>query len=148
MNWIDDRIKQRENEQHRLHLISASAEQIFNDLWSAITPWVEDAKTKDIPLFTNGTPYERVISLSVPPLRGQSSANPKQLTIKLIKESAGAEIRVHGVAGTGGFLRLKLDVCDDGVVCLEQDGKPIAISDIAIRILDRFLFPDLPSENL
>ncbi len=55
MSWIDYCLKQRADVFRRSVLIEQAATGIFEELWAAITPWVEEAKTKGIPVFTNGT---------------------------------------------------------------------------------------------
>ena len=146
MNWIDDRIKQRQVEASRSAVIDSSAEQIFNDLWDEINRWVAEAKQKNLPVFTNGTPYERIVSLSVPPPSGRSQSNPRQLTIRLAREKKA--IVVGGISAGGQSVQLTLDVCDDGVICIKHYGERVSVSEIAMQILDHFLFPELQTGKL
>jgi|NGEPerStandDraft_6_1074524.scaffolds.fasta_scaffold177056_2 hypothetical protein len=138
MSWIDDRIKQRDEAFRRSVLIEAAAEKIFNHLWEAITPLVEEAAKKEILVFTNGTPYERVIGLSVVPRHLQGSVEPKLLTLKLEKEKHAIM-----VLGMRQPIQLELDLAGGDVVYLKYDGKQVTIGEVATSILDAFLFPEV-----
>ena len=46
MNWIDDRLKQRQTMFARSVLIERSAEQIFNDLWDEISKWIRSEERR------------------------------------------------------------------------------------------------------
>ena len=114
MNWIDDRLKQRQTMFARSVLIERSAEQIFNDLWDEISKWIEDAKKKNVDVCTNGTPYERIVTLrGEPPYPGQEGAKPKTITLGLARDKAAISVK-----GIHNGINLVLDVCDDNVVCL------------------------------
>ena len=138
MSWIDDRIKQREAAHRRSVLIDEGAPIIFNNLWGAITPWVEEAKKKNMPVFTNGIPYERVVILSTPGRPGQSRSEPKHLTLSLAKDRSG--IVVDGIGWEA--MKLIFDINNDGAVCIKQNGAEVSISDLAISLLDQFFFPE------
>ncbi len=143
MNWIDDRLKQRESVFRRSALIEQAAGTILNNLWDAITPWVDEAKKRNMPVFTNGTPYERVVILSTPVLPGQSRSDPKRLTLSLAKDRSG--IVVDGIGWEA--VKLTFDVSDDGVVCIKQNGEEVSVSDLAISLLDQFFFPEFVSKD-
>ena len=138
MNWIDDRLKQRDDAYRRTVLIEQSAPTIFKNLWDAITPWVEEAKKKNMPVLTNGTPYERIVILPTPLRFGESRSDTKRLILSLAQDKSA--IIVQGIGRED--MRLTLDVCDDGVVCIKQDGEEVAINDVAQSLLDQFLFPE------
>lgn len=136
MSWIDDRLSEQKKREEDSALIREHAESIYNDLWNEITGWLKEAKEKGIPVGTNGAPHRRIVWRS-----RETGGNRIELKINLEKEKG--EISISG----GGISKLLLSVCDDGVVCLKHDGAQISIHDAAIAILDRFLFPDLPSTS-
>jgi len=146
LTWIDDRLAERQKRNEHEQLIADYAEKIFNDLWGEIKRSVEEAKTKQIPVYTNDAPYERAVFLSVTGLTrhaqvfgeqaSQQQSPPKRLDIKLAKDNSG--ITISGPPG-----KLSFDVCEDKVVCLKCGEKQISIHDAARAILDPFLFPEL-----
>ena len=138
MNWIDDRLKQREDAYRRTVLIVQAAPVVFDNLWDAIIPWVEEAKKKNIPVFTNGTPYERIVVLSTPVRFGQSHSDPKHLTLSIAKDRSAIVVTGIGSEPT----TLILDMCADGVVCIKHKGEKVSIADTAISLLDQFFFPE------
>jgi len=143
MSWIDDRIKQREAAYRRFVLIDEGAPIIFSKLWDAITPWVEEARKKGVPVLTNGTPHERIVILSTPVPVGQSRSDPKHLTLSLAKDRSG--IVVDGIGWEA--MKLIFDVNNDGAVCIKQNGEEASISDLAISLLDQFFFPEFASKD-
>ena len=138
MNWIDDRLQQCNETWARSAQIEQAAEKIFNNIWDAITPLVEEAKTKGIKALTNGHPYERTVVLSVGAPLIRSSGNPRIMVMKLEKDK-----HCILVSGMQPNIQLDMDVCDDGVVCVKINGKRFSIGDASVYILDRFFFPDL-----
>lgn len=140
MSWIDERLQQRREIFLRNTQIEHDSERIFNDIWDAIIPFVEEAALKGINVSTNGTPFERTVSLSVvtETLTRRTASLPKVATIKLEKEK-----HVITVVGTQPNIELAIDICSDGVVCVKYQGRRVLIGGIAAYILDRFLFPDL-----
>ena len=152
MTWIDDRLAERQKRDEHEQLIADHAETIFNDLWAEIKRSVDEAKSKQIPVYTNGATYERVVLLSViGPTRhaqvfgeqvSQQQSPPKRLHIKLAKDNSGIII-------SGPPEKLYFDVSEDNVVCLKCDKNQISIHDAARAILDPFLFPELnqPKSN-
>ena len=144
MTWIDDRLAERAMRDKRTELILSNAEEIFNNLWKEIKRSVDEAKSKQLPVSANGSPYERVILIPDPiqPPRAafgeEVSRSPvsKRLRVKLEKDAS--EITVDGPPH-----KIAIDVCDDNVVCLKINGKPTSLPDAARAILDPFLFPEL-----
>jgi hypothetical protein len=136
MTWIDDRIAEREKRERQQHnLAFQEAENIFRGLWSEIMRFVEEANTKGFLLTTNGSSFDRQISMPVPIPPGGSSSSPAVLHIKLERENG-----VISADGPGGGVHFVLDTRSDDVVCLTHDGREILIKDAAITILDPFLF--------
>jgi hypothetical protein len=83
---------------------------MFNTLWGAIIEFVNEARTKGFPLTTNGSSFEREISMPVPVAPGRGYSEPAILHIALAREkgeisATGADINIH----------LALDTCDDDV---------------------------------
>lgn len=138
MSWIDDRLKQRDDTYRRTVLIERAAPVVFDNLWDAIVPWVEEAKKRNMPVFTNGTPYERIVILSTPIRLGQTQSDPKHLTLSIAKDRSAIVVTGIGSEPT----TLILDMCDDGVVCIKHKGEEVPIADIAISLLDQFFFPE------
>jgi hypothetical protein len=157
-SWIDDCLKEREKLQLRTLFISNNAERVFEDLWAEMRHWIDVAKSKKIPVSTNGSPYERIVKLNTWPDRDNPTASPtvSVLTIKLVKEKEEIEIAsepvldkremgggTYTVSGGPRQERLLFDLCEDNVVCLKLNGKQLSIHDAAIAILRPFLFPEL-----
>ncbi len=143
MTWIDDKLDERGRRKEREELILSHAEEIFDNLWKEIKRCVDEARSKQIPVSANGSPYERVILIPDPiqPPRAfgeevSRSAVSRRLRIKLEKDAS--KITVDGAPYTITF-----DVCEDNVVCLKVNGKPTSLPDAARAILAPFLFPEL-----
>lgn len=108
MNWIDDRVAERESITRRNQLIKASAEKVFNTVWEEIEKWLVDARNKGgFLIHTNGTPYERMIFASISPPPSEPSRNPKRLAVKLTKDKSAIVAIEFGVSP----VKLLLDVC-------------------------------------
>lgn len=138
MNWIEDRVAERESIARRNQLIKASAEKFFNSLWEEIEQWLVEARDKGgFLIHTNGTPYERMIFASISPPPSQPSRNPKTLTVKLTKDKSAIVASEFGVPP----VKLLLDVCPNDLVCLKHNDKQVSMSEAAILVLDPFLFP-------
>ncbi len=134
MTWIERRMADVESWKRRNAAIREHALEIYEALWSEILGHVNEAKSKGFPISTNGAPRSRVVRLE----KQNRSGDYFELEIALV--AAKDRIRAHGDRVD---LFLDLDVCDDGVVCLELNGTRISIEDAAIAILDPFLFPQL-----
>lgn len=140
MNWIDDRVAERESITRRNQLIKASAEKVFNTLWEEIEKWLAEARNKGgFLIHTNGTLYERMIFASISPPPSEPSRNPKRLTVKLTKDKSAIVAIEFGVSP----VKLLLDVRPNDVVCLKHNDKQVSMSEAAILVLDPFLFPEL-----
>jgi hypothetical protein len=137
MTWIDDRLAQRKMLEECNELIASSAEEIYDGLWEEIARFVDEAKKKGLPVFTNGKPHERVVGLVMVPGPNESFAMSKELRIKLLKGERC--IKAHGPKVD---IRLSLDVCRDNVVCLKYGENEIRTDAAAKLILDKFLFPE------
>ena len=135
MNWIDERILERDNNTRRDQLIRGSAEKIFNSLWGEVETWIADANNKGFALQTNGDPYERVVLMPVIPKPAQSHAMPRKLTIKVEKDKSA-------IIGTvaGEIIKLDLDVCTNDVVCLKHEGRQVSMDEASRLLLEPLLF--------
>lgn len=143
MTWIDDRLAERDRRNERAERILSRAEEIFANLWKEIKHCVDEAKSKQLPVSANGSPYERVILIPDPiqPPRAfgeevSRSSVSKRLHVKLEKDTS--KITVSGPPH-----EITIDECEDNVVCLKINSKPISLPDAARAILDPFLFPEL-----
>lgn len=139
MSWIGDRLEEQKQVRQRADLIAPSLGTLFHELWEEIKVSVNDAKARGIEVSTNGTTWERKVILSRAPLPGQSSREPDTLTIRVLKEKF-----VIAISGPQVNIEFQVDVCEDGVICLKQGKEQVSIPDATVRILDPFLFPDLP----
>jgi hypothetical protein len=139
MSWLDDRIQQDREREESVRSISNDAPNLYVSLWSAIVEVVEEAKSKQIPISTNGTEIDRIVSLSVKPRPDESHRSPKQIHLKLAKDNLS--INVSGDIS----VIFSIDVCPDMIVCLKENGKQVSLRDAAKRVLDQFLFPHLYS---
>ncbi|MFI5115960.1 MAG: hypothetical protein ACHP8B_04605 [Terriglobales bacterium] len=139
MSWIGGRLDERRQARQRADLIAPSLGKVFSDLWEEIKVSVNDAKARGIDISTNGTTWERKVILSRSPLPGESSREPDTLIIRVLKEKF-----VIAISGPQVNTEFQVDVCEDNVICLKQGGEQVGIHDATVRILDPFLFPDLP----
>lgn len=143
MEWLEEADAQAKAIRDRLMQIVEHEGEIYEALWSELKAHIEAARAKSFPqLFTNGEPLSRVIGLPQSPVPPAMSASPKTIKIQLVKI-------IHSICiyGPGKSqhpsLKLQVDVCDDGVVCLTLDGMQISLKNAAIAILRPFLYPEL-----
>ena len=139
MSWLDDRKAETVELERRKSLILAEAEGIYESLWKQINEFINEAKGKGFSVDTNGSPLKRVVSLLVNPQTDQRWSQAETLHVELAQDR-----RSITATGRGGHLHMDIDIRDDNVVFLKIDGKAVAMRDAAIKILDRFLFPQLP----
>ena len=139
MSWMDARMAQQREIAARKRLISEHAAATFEALWEKLKEQIAEAKSRDFPIFTNGSPQIRTVGIPVSPAAGETSRSADSFTLSLDK----AEGCILASGDRGVDFRFHLDVCPDNVVCLKWQGAPISIDDAAVKLLDRFLFPDL-----
>jgi hypothetical protein len=139
VRWLEDRIAESAALQARSKYITDSAMEVYEFLWREIMQVIEDARKHKFPLFTDVSFDDRVISLSVDPGPPATHRNRDELHVRLAADK-------HSITAVGPRVNivLNLDICEDGIVCLKSKGEHIAVKDAAIKILDCFLFPDLP----
>lgn len=140
MTWIDNDLASREKIQARSQIITAHAEKVYNSLWDQVSEFAQEANTKGVKVYTNGTPFKRVVGLG--PFRPHNPNSNLELIIELRKEPASI-----AVSGSHGMYSFIIDVCKDNVVCLKLSGKTVTIYDAAVHILRSFLFPDVVSKE-
>jgi hypothetical protein len=135
MSWIDERLAERQALVERNRLLDDHAVQVYAAVWKEMMTFVEEAKTKGFSnLLTNGSVQNRRLILAVP-------GNDKTLSVTMTDK------RIIRASCSGKESRFELDVCDGGIVCLRHDGEQVTEQEAARRILDPFLFPDLPPAN-
>lgn len=133
MSWIDDRLAERKVLEERNHLLDDHAVDIYTAVWKEMMTFVEEAKTKGFSnLLPNGSVQNRRIILAV-------HGNDEALSLTMSNK------RIIRASLPGKELLFDLDVCDGGIVCLKHDGEQVNEQEAARRILDPFLFPDLPA---
>jgi hypothetical protein len=128
MNWIDDRIKQTEDERSKRRKISDEASNTFDALWSVIRANIDYAKEKgvaDINVFGNAS--TRDFKLMVP-----NSTGGKELRIRLSPDKQAI------LTGKKSFA---LDVCPSAVCFKDENGNEIELEKAAEMILGPHLFP-------
>jgi hypothetical protein len=141
MSWIDERVEQRRRLVERNKAVAEGAEVLFNDLWEEITAQAKEAHEKFVAVGIDGSAHEKIVwapnvsSLAQP-------TNRRELKINLHKEREQISI-----SGTEFSMILTIEVCEDGVVCLKYNGKPVLIQEAARLILDQFLFPELQAKK-
>lgn len=144
MNWIDDRREEIKNRQERERLIAEAGAVLFADLWNEIVKWVVDAAQKGIRVTTNGTTWERRIVLSRTPLPHQDSRAADVLTMKTSTVNGEFYIGFAGVPRIN--TKFNVDLCADNVACLKHNGEQVSMEQVAIIVLDPFLFPELHAD--
>jgi hypothetical protein len=132
MSWIEDRLKERKTESDRIAKIAPYTEIMYGNLWNEVIRCVTEAQSAGFRLFTNETTFERILRLTKLP-----SGNLKELIITLNRQQ-----RTILVVAPSRRVEFGMDLCPDGVVCLQHDGKEIMIPDAAKLILDPFFFPE------
>ncbi len=144
MSWMEDRSREVKELERRTQEIAAEAPKLYESLWEEIAANVKEAQTKKLlPLepLTNGSGHDRIVRIPVPPQRQETLAAPKELHIRLSKDKQTIVASGHGVN-----VKLDLDICDDGIVCLKSAGQRISIQQAVILLLDQFFFPQLAKE--
>ena len=140
MSWIGDRREEQRQARQRADLIAPSIDRFFGELWETIKVSIKDANARGFEVSTNGTAWERKVILSrSSSLPGQPLREPETLTINVLKEKF-----LIVVSGPQINMQFQVDLCEDNVICLKQNGEQVSLPDATIRILDPFLFPDLP----
>src|ERR1700680_3831543 len=134
MNWVNDRLEQRRKAEQKRIAIGSYVEVIYNDLWNEILARIDDAKAAGFTLFTNGSPFERIVRLSV-----MTGGNPKELKITLDRQKQ--RISVSGLP-SHVIEFLPMDLREDGVVCLKHKDQEILNPDAAKLVPDPFFFPE------
>ncbi len=139
MSWLDERFAEAEALEARNRLIEQHAGGVYESLWEQVKLFIDEGRRHSMEILTNGSPFDRIVTVPVTPSPAQRGKSPKQLHIELAKDK-------HSITATGAApeICLEIGVCDDGVVCLKSDGAPISIEAAATKILDPFLFPQLP----
>jgi hypothetical protein len=138
MTWLDDADKELKAIKDRKRLIAEQQNETYESLWRELKTHFDEAKGKSFPeLFINGQQFSRSIKLPVDPIPPAQQSSPREVIIALSKTE-------HAIVVSGAVtLRLDIDVCDNGVVCLKQDGNEMQVEDAAIAILRSFLYPEL-----
>jgi hypothetical protein len=138
MTWIDKRLAEQEAEATRSALIDQSAERVYDDLWQAVMRCVMEANNKGFTLATNGSPHQRIVTLT----SKDRTTKKRQLQLTLHRD-----IRLIKIRGVESLSELSLDLCPDRVVCLKLNGKQVTYDEAAEAILDPFLFPTSPTDT-
>jgi hypothetical protein len=143
MTWIDDDYEELKRHRQvaseravREGQIADEAERVYNDLWKEITERLAEAKEKNVAgtlFLTNGSPFQRSIIACT-----QNGARRSYgLTLAADKQSIVLS------KSEGKNLVLLLELGEDGVVSIRQDGEAKWIGDVAKSILRPLLFPEL-----
>jgi hypothetical protein len=135
MSWIDDRLSEKKTLEERSMRIYSEAPRIHGELWKEILAQIEEAKSKGFEKILMMTAGE--ILLPVVPAPGPNSANPKKLSLQLKTDHTALVAKISGTE-----FALPLEV-DGGQVVIKHEGKTLSVQNLAVVILDRFLFPDL-----
>jgi hypothetical protein len=132
MSWLDDQIREDEERQTQETAIAREAPKIYQVLWDGLIQIVNEAKKKGFVLKPTGSNMERSIQLVY------DNENPRRMNlVSRDKRTLTADI------SGGRTIKFSFAICEDGVVCLKNEGKPISIEDAAHAIMKPFLFPDL-----
>jgi hypothetical protein len=150
VSWVSARKKQRQFIHERNRIISDGAEEVFKRLWAEIKKWVDEAERSGENIKTNGSPHERVVTLSGEPFSGVpifpgafvERSSGQRLSVKFNPEKPSVTASTQG-----NNVEFKIDLDKDNVACLKFDGEIVEYLDAAILILDPFLFPDLQSRK-
>lgn len=139
MSFIDDGIEQRKTISERKYLIDLHASKIYEELWSKITGYINEANQKGFYLYTNGSLHDRTVGLRTPPVGRALSKEERVFKLTL----SGEQISAKESTNKGVSCTLRLDVCPDGIVCLKMSESQVSVDDAAIMILKKFIFPEL-----
>jgi hypothetical protein len=141
MNWIDDADRASRKIHERADAILQNADALYQSLWDEITTQIAQLREKGRDIKTNGGPLERILRMSVIPTGNQSIALPKECRIVLSPERDTISAKGGGVG-----IEFKIDVRDDGVVCLKHQDKEVRSAKAAELILYPFAYPELPPQ--
>ena len=138
MSWLDERMAESEAVRDKIRLISEQAETVYENLWREVKEISDEARTKGFTIKRNGSPYQRIMRLFRDP-QDQRSQNAEELGLALAPDK-------KTITATTPHTQFcfTLDTCDGGIVCLTIQGVKISVRDAAIRVVDRWLFPELP----
>ena len=140
MSFIDDGINQRKHNEERAALIAEHSPKIYEDLWNRLNAYIGEAKLKGFNIFTNGSLHDRLVELQIPPTKAETVSHRDSFTLTLVNERIIAKDK----AGQRGVkFDFSLDVCPDGVVCLKLNGERVETEEAAVKVLHKFLFPEL-----
>jgi hypothetical protein len=136
VNWIDDAERETQASIERLRLITEHQEEVYEALWQEVKAQIEDAKRIERfkVLFTNGGQLSRVVRL---PVQGGT----REISFELNKH----DNRIITKRSGDHYVYFDIDVCDDGIVCLKLNEKPVTLKDAAQAALRPFLFVELYS---
>jgi hypothetical protein len=138
MNWIDDADRASKRIHERADAILQNADVVYQSLWNEVTTQIAQLRDKRREIKTNGSPLERILRMSVVPTGNQSIALPKECRIVLSPERDTISAKGGGVG-----IEFKIDVRDDGVVCLKHGDEEVSLAKAAELILRPFAFPEL-----
>jgi hypothetical protein len=115
---------------------------MYEHLWAQLREFIdEEGCKKSFGLSTNGSQYERTVARAAPSGRHNNEEDPVALNVRLVRSPDHPLIKANG---PGVDLEFDLGVGADGVMRLELAGTTVSLEEAAIKILDPFLFPDLP----
>jgi hypothetical protein len=136
MSWIDERIAERKALNARRKAIKEGAPAIYQALWDYIVDLLKEEAAASLGASSNGSPEDRVVSI---PMTNPKGGDRPELHIRLSRREPQIT-----VSGPGINLTFKFERFEDDLVSLEIGDSKISIEDAARKILDPFLFPDLP----
>lgn len=133
MTWLDEKLEAKRIFEDRRDLMDTHAPVIYEDLWAGLVKIAQEAMGKGFVLNPHGSGVHRVIGQGT--LNG---GNHHELKFDL----DGSKRRISA-SWRGTVISYDVDICDDGVVCLKQQGSQTPVKAAAQAIMGPFLFPEL-----
>ena len=129
MGCIDRRMTEAELLRQRRDSIVKNAPQLLEAVWAKAILLVEEARKKGFVLATDGAGNERIV-------RRPETETEARLVLDAERE--------HVLACTGARETwFDIDIGDHAVICLRLGGRQISPEDVAKRLLDPLLIPEL-----
>lgn len=135
MDWIDKKLTAHNKAKSDVQAVVGAADGIFNAIWGGVVAISQYANERQMRTSTNGSPYDRVVNMTLYPKVGEVSASPRVLHLTLAESR-----RKIFAKWDGANLDFSIEVCDDGVVCLKLDGRRVDALEAARLIMEPFLF--------
>lgn len=127
MEWLDRRFEVYQQAVADQRSVTQAAEDIYGEVWEAVSEIVKSAKARGISLQCNGFSPKYVVKM-----------DQWTLTLKLDTDKCGITASISD----RDDVPLNLRVCPDGTVCIKHEGTRVSNKEAAKLIMEAFLFKE------